>query len=209
MRSFLVYTNNPNRWKKVSMEVRDRFKNEEGNHVCQICGNELPTQCHEVWEYGFNEEGTPIMKMIGMEALCQFCHEIKHLNQQDGFKEEEYIDMLLQIYALRNEITIEKAHEEYKQELMFMEKKKDIKYQLDLSYAKDFDIADINDLIQSGKPFDCHSNEFQSFLKYVWKTLNNATTEPEELENIVYDKDRHKKDYSHVEFIESDNREDM
>ena len=48
------------------------------NNQCEICGGKSPNRgldLHEVWEYNLN---TRIQKLIRLEGLCIYCHEVKH-----------------------------------------------------------------------------------------------------------------------------------
>lgn len=169
MRSFLDYTGNNGVWKQIRDDME--LKN---NCVCEICGNSSKeygngkynyhTQCHEVWEYTVDHNKTPIQKLIKLESLCVYCHSIKHLNQYENTK--TYFNLLINAYAEINNITVEKALEEYKTERdVFMKQKDTNKYLLDLSYLSNLDIPDLNDMIQINKLFDCHYDTFNSFIE--------------------------------------------
>lgn len=46
-------------------------------HTCEACGcKDVELHCHEVWSY---DEQTGIQKLTGFQALCQDCHEVKHI----------------------------------------------------------------------------------------------------------------------------------
>ena len=56
------------------------------NNVCEICGGTTSYRgldCHEVWEY---DDINHIQKLIKFIALCNRCHEVKHIGkaQIDG-----------------------------------------------------------------------------------------------------------------------------
>lgn len=56
------------------------------NNVCEICGGTTSYRgldCHEVWEY---DDINHIQKLIKIIALCNKCHEVKHIGkaQIDG-----------------------------------------------------------------------------------------------------------------------------
>jgi len=170
MRSFLDYTGNTNLWK----HIRDT-KERDSNFVCEICGNSsreygngqynYDTHCHEVWEYKRDDNKTPIQKLVKLESLCIYCHSIKHLNQHHNTK--RFFDLLIGAYANINEITKEKAKEEYDLELgIFMREKNERKYKLDLSYLYNLDIPDLTDLMNTYKGvFDCHLPTFNSYIE--------------------------------------------
>jgi hypothetical protein len=48
------------------------------DHRCELCGGcwpDRPLECHEVWRY---EVETEVQRLVGLQALCQFCHQVKH-----------------------------------------------------------------------------------------------------------------------------------
>ncbi len=58
----------------------------KANNLCEICGGVSATRaldCHEVWEY---DDLNHIQKLIKFIALCNRCHEVKHIGkaQIDG-----------------------------------------------------------------------------------------------------------------------------
>jgi len=58
----------------------------KANNLCEICGGVSATRaldCHEVWEY---DDLNHIQKLIKFTALCNRCHEVKHIGkaQIDG-----------------------------------------------------------------------------------------------------------------------------
>jgi 5-methylcytosine-specific restriction endonuclease McrA len=58
----------------------------KANNLCEICGGVSATRaldCHEVWEY---DDINHIQKLIRFIALCNRCHEVKHIGkaQIDG-----------------------------------------------------------------------------------------------------------------------------
>lgn len=53
------------------------------NNICEICGDNGFNQhishnveCHEIWEYDDNNH---IQTLIGLIALCPYCHKTKHI----------------------------------------------------------------------------------------------------------------------------------
>ena len=61
------------------------------DHSCMICGTkEGKLNAHEIWEY---DEENHIQKLIGLIALCDDCHMVKHIGfaQLNGM----YVDALL------------------------------------------------------------------------------------------------------------------
>lgn len=63
-------------WKKLSKSVRDQ----SGEH-CSLCGrnrNGRPLECHERWEY---DDVQRIQRLVGLEALCKACHEVRHFGR--------------------------------------------------------------------------------------------------------------------------------
>lgn len=50
-------------------------------YKCIICGGvgpRWPVECHEIWEY---DDEQSIQTLVGLEALCPACHEVKHFGR--------------------------------------------------------------------------------------------------------------------------------
>ena len=58
-------------WDKLRRSVYRRAR-----YHCQICGREGRLYCHELWQCN---ETTGYQWLMGFEALCQDCHDVRHL----------------------------------------------------------------------------------------------------------------------------------
>jgi hypothetical protein len=63
---------------------REAYK--RARYECEICGGKgdrHPVECHEIWEYKDD-----IQKLVGLQAICPMCHQVKHiglaLTRNDG-----------------------------------------------------------------------------------------------------------------------------
>lgn len=85
-------------WDKIRKEVYKK-----ANYVCEICGKKDRLDAHEIFEY---DEINNVQKLIGLIALCNRCHQVKHfgLAQIQG-KEKEAYEQLMQV----NGISFEEA----------------------------------------------------------------------------------------------------
>jgi hypothetical protein len=61
----------PWQWDRIRRSVYQR-----AGYRCQICGREGMLHCHEVWQYN---EQTSCQWLRGFAALCQDCHDVKHI----------------------------------------------------------------------------------------------------------------------------------
>jgi len=68
------------KWDKLR---RDCY--EKAGHICEICGGSgleqrrrHAVECHERWEY---DDETNTQRLIGVIALCPFCHQVKHIGR--------------------------------------------------------------------------------------------------------------------------------
>jgi hypothetical protein len=62
---------------------------EEHGWKCALCGyarNTANLHCHEVWQYpweirsfGKKSKNVPVMRLVGLQILCRFCHGAKHV----------------------------------------------------------------------------------------------------------------------------------
>lgn len=53
----------------------------QAGNKCVICdgvGPRHPVECHEVWDY---DDEALVQTLMGMEALCPACHEVKHFGR--------------------------------------------------------------------------------------------------------------------------------
>ena len=58
-------------WDKIRKEVY-----EKANNKCEICQQDGRLNCHEKWSY---DDEKNIQKLQGFQALCDKCHNIKHI----------------------------------------------------------------------------------------------------------------------------------
>lgn len=63
-------------WDRVRGVVYER-----AGHVCEVCGGKgrkWPVECHERWSY---DDKSGVQKLVGLEALCPPCHEVRHMGR--------------------------------------------------------------------------------------------------------------------------------
>lgn len=64
-------------WDKIR-----RFVYKRANYKCEICGGKgetHPVECHEKWKYYYTDIYGGKQILLGFEALCPDCHEVKHI----------------------------------------------------------------------------------------------------------------------------------
>lgn len=69
----------PSEWEKCK-----RFVKERSGDRCEICGGKgarWPVECHEIWDYTLEGPNLHIQRLVGLEALCPRCHEVKHIGR--------------------------------------------------------------------------------------------------------------------------------
>lgn len=109
-------------WDKIRKQVY-----EKADYRCGICGGKgdtHPVEAHEVFEYHVSENSLPEIRsqvLTHVQALCEFCHEAKHMGlaQIRGFGEraketlmrvnkwneketEEYVRMKFEEWSIRS-----------------------------------------------------------------------------------------------------------
>lgn len=154
-------------WKKVRDSIEEKY-----NFACKICGknsqeNELNkdikhsalTECHEVWSFN---EVTKIQKLEDLEALCNRCHSIKHINRH--FKDILYQNYLFKKYEEINSIDEERRLLDYAFAIDYQNKLNDIYFDMDLTLLNDLNLG-----INFDKTFKCHTNKFNGFLEVKFK----------------------------------------
>ena len=63
-------------WDRVRGVVYER-----AGHVCEVCGGKgrkWPVECHERWHY---DDEAGVETLVGLEALCPPCHEVRHMGR--------------------------------------------------------------------------------------------------------------------------------
>ncbi len=59
-------------WDKIRKQTYDKYE-----HECGVCGEtEGRLSCHETWEY---DDKKHLQKLVGLIALCDMCHHVKHM----------------------------------------------------------------------------------------------------------------------------------
>jgi hypothetical protein len=66
----------PSEWDRLRKATYARAGNR-----CEVCGGrgrKHPVECHERWEY---DDVNHVQKLVGLEALCPYCHEVRHIGR--------------------------------------------------------------------------------------------------------------------------------
>ena len=63
----------PTDWDKVRKDAYRR-----AGYRCCICGTKGRLEAHEQWHY---DDGQALQKLVDVLALCQACHEVKHISR--------------------------------------------------------------------------------------------------------------------------------
>jgi nitrate/TMAO reductase-like tetraheme cytochrome c subunit len=88
-------------WDKIKKKTREKSGNK-----CEICGGvgpKWPVECHEIWEY---DDINNVQILIGIQALCPDCHQVKHF----GLAEMKgHYNKALRHLAKVNNIILEEA----------------------------------------------------------------------------------------------------
>lgn len=118
-------------------------------HTCMICEASGRLSAHEIWEY---DEVNHIQKLVGMIALCDWCHNVKHI----GFAQlrglyEQTADHFCKVNNC--------SSEEFNKLMIQAKKDYDRRSQitdwtLDISYLKDIGFEDI---------YNNHCNSYEDF----------------------------------------------
>jgi len=179
VRTFLEYRNGSyTTWQNIR-----NTEEEKAGCKCSICGlsskdydptKTTNTECHEIWQYGYDDQKNLVQKLIGLESLCFICHSIKHANQH--YKDKEFFNTLMQIYAGLNDLPdIELAKRDYHKHYTFTVDKKEYSYVLDLSYLNElgYEMENVT-LTELEHYFNPHTNKFNMFLNdYKHKNKQN------------------------------------
>jgi len=179
-------------WREIRNYIESQsfkyIRDEQGNYlldengdkkkkfVCRICKLNsydfkddvtTNTQCHEGWAYN---ELKNTQKLIYLKPVCFFCHEIIHINRFN--KDKEYQDLLLERYCEINYIDMEQARKDLEFAESERKRRGHTMYSLDMSLINKLDLG-----YEFSEFFDCHKQEFNSFLELKFK--QNKDNEPE------------------------------
>lgn len=106
---------------------------------CEICkdtgrnqGVKHFVECHEIWEY---DDKNKKQRLIGLIALCPFCHKTKHVGlAQINNEEEIVIKQLMKV----NEMTREDAVNYIKESFVVWSERSMHEWELDISYIDEY-----------------------------------------------------------------------
>ena len=108
-------------WNRIRRSVYRRAR-----YRCRICGQRDRLHCHEVWQYN---EKNDRQRLLGFQALCRDCHDIKHILFVHGSQQRA---RFLQHFMTVNRVTREQAEEylsaAYRKQRMFNQKQWVISY---------------------------------------------------------------------------------
>lgn len=155
VRSYLEHkTGSFKKWQ----EIRDHYF-ELFDYKCSCCKREFlksELELHEHWEFSSYLE---IQFLTALLPLCKECHSIAHINRFE--KQPEEIAKLMSLYKKYNNVDDKTAWHDFELQDTFKKDKANTNYKLDMSFLSDFDIKE--------KYFNCHSDDFNSFLYYFTK----------------------------------------
>ena len=157
-----------------SWQIISRDKNAKAGGRCKYCGESskkygktYDTECHESWSF---DPMSKIQKLVALESVCCRCHAVKHMNQHDKedadipqqYKDEakKKFESGLWRYAKINRISFEEAKLDYQQAKEEVDKLSETRFTLDVSLLKKQGFLFFKESF-----FDCHSSEFEVFLK--------------------------------------------
>jgi hypothetical protein len=66
-------------------------------HRCSICGSHEGLECHEKWDFDYEQH---IQILVNIEPLCYLCHGVKHLGFTANVKRknlDQYIDHFMRV----------------------------------------------------------------------------------------------------------------
>lgn len=73
------------RWNKHRKEIF-----EAQNNKCCICGAGGKLHCHEEWSY---DDLNLVQNLVGFNAICAKCHQVKHIGMSQKLEELGYVDL--------------------------------------------------------------------------------------------------------------------
>lgn len=122
-------------WDRVRKYTYDLSK----DHCCMICGAKGRLSAHEIWEY---DEACHIQKLIGLIALCDDCHMVKHIGfaQLQG-KYDAAVNHFRKVNNQKTDDLFNKKMQEARES--YIRRSEITDWKLDISYLKDIGFEDI------------------------------------------------------------------
>ncbi|WP_440487293.1 hypothetical protein [Serratia nevei] len=162
VRSYIEYTFKS--WQKWQ-DLRVLFFTKTDNK-CSCCERvftkENGGELHELWSFDDIRKAQKLEQLI---PLCNECHSIAHITRYKNNNEK--LNALMDLYCLYNEIENNKGYTDLEFAESLRANRNKINYSLDLSLLNNYGFS-----IEEN--FNCHSQEFNSFI------LNEFNRETEE-----------------------------
>lgn len=120
------------RWDEIRKEVYKEY-----NYQCGICGTKGKISCHEIWEY---EDVNKIQTLIGYLALCDDCHNIKHigLSKIRAGRGELNLSLLIKHFMKVNNCSLDDFNKHCEEAFRIWRERSHFKWKLNLSkYIKE------------------------------------------------------------------------
>lgn len=107
----------------------------KSNNKCAICGATGRLNCHEIWDY---DDINNIQKLLGFTALCNNCHNIKHIGLAKMHADEGRFDFNIVIdhFCKINNCTIKTFQEHQKESFETWQKRSEHDWEVDLGDYK-------------------------------------------------------------------------
>jgi len=114
-------------WDKIRVGVYKKY-----NYKCAICSSDGRISCHEIWEY---DDENHIQKLVGYLALCDNCHNIKHIGLSKIRAEHGELDfkLLINHFMSINECSFEEFLEHREKAFEKWNDRSKFEWKLDLS----------------------------------------------------------------------------
>lgn len=104
------------------------------NNHCEICGGrgpKHPVECHERWDFGDGK-----IKLIGLIALCPFCHEVKHIGLAGiRGRGEIALKQFMKVNGVSRDVALQYVQEAF---ALYHERSDRTDWELDVSYLQEY-----------------------------------------------------------------------
>lgn len=105
----------------------------QANYLCEVCGGKgpkHPVECHERWVYNDQRR---IQKLVGLEALCPRCHEVRHLGRAFSLGRGHLVlEQLMKVNAW----TLDEATRHVEEAYKVWERRNKLVWKLDVSWLE-------------------------------------------------------------------------
>jgi hypothetical protein len=121
---------NHTEWDRLRKKVYADYQNQ-----CGICHATGRLAAHEIWDYN---EQSHIQKLVGMIALCDLCHHVKHIGFAEVLASQGKLNLkrVINHYCKVNECSVRDFDTHLEEAFRIWDKRSQHKWHVDISFLE-------------------------------------------------------------------------